>query len=152
MSPKSQAHPLLKSKSSTYISPDQSESQMYNTKVTLTLRRSNSHLNSPVRSAVTNGNSNESSNYHQNEYPENGATAKCQNYTYFGGPPKYYFGANQNSSTTASQSNGNDPNSSSNKANHLPKPPRPPASTKPHYLQRTVNIFHRILSPDLEWS
>ena len=95
MSPKSQAHPLLKSKSSTYISPDQSESLMYNTKVTLTLRRSNSHLNSPVRNPVTNGFSNESSNY-QNENSKNGST-RCQNY--------YYFGANPASSST-SQFNG----------------------------------------------
>ena len=39
---------LLKSKSSTFISPDQCEALMYNTKVTLTLRRSNSRLNSSV--------------------------------------------------------------------------------------------------------
>ena len=140
LSPKSQAHPLLKSKSSTYISPDQSESLMYNTKVTLTLRRSNSHLNSPVRSSVTNGNSNESSNY-QNEYSKNGST-RCQNY--------YYFGANPISAT--SQSNGDSIDSSASNSHQLPKPPLPPASSKPHILQRTVNIIFWNLSPDFEWS
>ena len=132
MSPKSQAHPLLKSKSSTYISPDQSESLMYNTKVTLTLRRSNSHLNSPVKSPVTNGHSNERSNY-QHEYSKNGSP-RCQNY--------YYFGANPTTSAT-SQSNEDPVDSfSSCNANHLPKPPLPPASSKPHILQRTVNIIY----------
>ena len=80
---------LLKSKSSTFISPDQSEALMYNTKVTLTLRRSNNRLNSSVGDLnsppeIHNGHLN---GIHQNGTRNGGPPAKCQNFYYFGSPP-----------------------------------------------------------------
>ena len=77
---------LLKSKSSTFISPDQSEALMYNTKVTLTLRRSNSRLNSSVGDLNSppeshNGHLN---GIHQNGTRNGGPPTKCQNFYYFG--------------------------------------------------------------------
>ena len=125
---KTSPNPLLKSKSSTYISPEQSESLMYNTKVTLTLRRSNSHLSSPSRSteALANGNKFESSNY-QNGNNRNGLhKPNSQNY--------YYFGSNPHSS-------------SHDKVSSLPKPPLPPPISKPVIPPKTVNIFILTHSP-----
>ena len=96
---------LLKSKSSTFISPDQSEALMYNTKVTLTLRRSNSRLNSSVGDLnappeIHNGHL--SNGIHQNGTKNGGPPTKCQN--------SYYFGSNA-------------------------PPPPPPASSKPSLLK-----------------
>ena len=112
--------PLLKSKSSTFISPDQNESPMYNTKVTLRLRRSNSHLNT----CLTNGFSNDL----------NGAD--CQNGAGISNETRsqkhYYFGANPSHSHQASAEIFAG-------ASQLPKPPLPPSCSKP-ILQRTVNI------------
>ena len=118
-----QPNPLLKSKSSTYICPDQNESLMYNTKVTLTLRRSNSHLNSSHQNGLNEYN--ESSRPpHQNGI-KNGGTQNC-----------FYFGANPSSS----QSN---PHAAADSISPpLPKPPLPPANSKPIILQKTVNIFY----------
>jgi len=48
-------NPLSKAKSSTYISPEQSETLMYNTKVTLTLRRSHSRSNGELKKPYENG-------------------------------------------------------------------------------------------------
>ena len=96
---------LLKSKSSTFISPDQSEALMYNTKVTLTLRRSNNRLNSSVGDLnsppeIHNGHLN---GIHQNGTRNGGEgpPTKCQNFYYFGSTP----------------------------------PPPPPASSKPSLLK-----------------
>ena len=100
---------LLKSKSSTFISPDQSEALMYNTKVTLTLRRSNNRLNSSVGDLnsppeIHNGHLN---GIHQNGTRNGtrnggpGPSTKCPNFYYFGSTP----------------------------------PPPPPASSKPSLLK-----------------
>jgi len=48
-------NPLSKTKSSTYISPQQSETLMYNTKVTLTLRRSQSRSNTELKKNYEDG-------------------------------------------------------------------------------------------------
>lgn len=48
-------NPLSKAKSSTYISPQQSETLMYNTKVTLTLRRSQSRLDTDLKKNYEDG-------------------------------------------------------------------------------------------------
>ena len=127
---KTSPNPLLKSKSSTYISPEQSESLMYNTKVTLTLRRSNSHLSSPTRSneALSNGNKFNNSNL-QNGNHRNGLTKpNSQNY--------YYFGSNPTSSSH-----------SCDKVSSQPKPPLPPPISKPVIPPKTVNIFSLISFP-----
>lgn len=79
---------LLKSKSSTYISPDQSQALMYNTKVTLSLRRSNSQLNSSSRDLISPSEKyNGHSNGVQQNGTRNGGPAKSQNSYYFGCSP-----------------------------------------------------------------
>lgn len=114
--------PLLKSKSSTFISPDQNESPMYNTKVTLRLRRSNSHLNA----CPTNGFSNDLNGAdYQNGGGISNEISRNQK--------QYYFGAHPSHSHQA-------PADMFAGANQLPKPPLPPSCSKP-ILQRTVNIY-----------
>ena len=115
-------NPLLKSKSSTFISPDQNESPMYNTKVTLRLRRSNSHLNTSHKNGFSNnlnGADHESGSGINNEISRN--------------PKPYYFGAHPSHSHQG-------PADIFSAAHQLPKPPLPPSCSKP-ILQRTVNIY-----------
>ena len=112
--------PLLKSKSSTFISPDQNESPMYNTKVTLRLRRSNSHLNA----CPTNGFSNDPNGADYQNGISNGNSRNQK---------QYYFGAHPSHSHQA-------PADIFSGDNQLPKPPLPPSCSKP-ILLRTVNIF-----------
>ena len=110
-------NPLLKSKSSTFISPDQDESPMYNTKVTLRLRRSNSHLN-------TNGFSND----HKNGSGLSTEISRSHKHYYFGAHPSHSHQTHADILSGAQQ---------------LPKPPLPPlppSCSKP-ILQRTVNIY-----------
>ena len=77
---------LLKSKSSTFISPDQSEALMYNTKVTLTLRRSNSQLNSSSRdlNSSADKNTGRPNGIHRPNGTRNGGPS---NFYYFGSSP-----------------------------------------------------------------
>ena len=120
LSAKNSSNTLLKSKSSTYISPDQNESLMYNTKVTLQLRRSNSNVNTCHK----NGFSNELKEIgHQNGNGNSNGLSRCH----------YYFGDNPIASHQT-------PTDIFAGAHQLPRPPLPPASSKP-ILQRTVNIF-----------
>ena len=112
--------PLLKSKSSTFISPDQNESPMYNTRVTLRLRRSNSHLNA----CPTNGFSNDPNGADYQNGISNGNSRNQK---------QYYFGAHPSHSHQA-------PADIFSGDNQLPKPPLPPSCSKP-ILLRTVNIF-----------